>query len=61
MIPDRYFETLSTENLKALFMVIKLTSGNPELLFETNQSEDDILDILRGILEGLSNNVAGDL
>lgn len=60
MIPDQYFETLSTEELRALFMVIKLTSGNPMLL-EANQAENNILNILRRIFEGLSNNVTGDL
>ena len=59
-LPMELFDIISSEQQKALFILLVLSSKHPKSLLETDQFEDSLLDTLRSSLECLSNEFTSD-
>lgn len=53
-------EELTPEQRKALFMIIKLAHKNP-LLLQSNEPQNEILNIFRGLFKRLCYDVTGNI
>ena len=56
-----FLEDLTPEDRKALLTLIDIMKKHPDESFQPNQLEDSLLNTLRSSLEGLRNELTGDV
>lgn len=52
------FESLTVEERKAIQLLIDIMEKKPAALFGADKTSDDILNLLRGVLERLSHDLS---